>query len=436
MENKYIFHIITANILWSFIPILASELFESVSIILIIFLRFFISGIILFLIAIGLIIYNNNFTSNQDISLYNLLRLFNRPNKRFFNIRNIYYLFLLGFFGIIVHIIGYFLALKITSIAFAMIGFQLSIIIIAFYEHGVKLEKLDIFKGLYILILIFCISIIIFVKLGEEDFDLSSLFIGGFYIILFASCTSFLHIGIGRDPYSAQEILLINQNKSYKIIRMLIKIALIFLFGIITLFPFILIMYLIPIEMNLYLEITYFFQDISKIFGILLRWEVIILIFFSTVAPYILIFVANVNWNPYNLTYSQWSSILTVIEPIGAIFFGVLLINESFPIQYLIIIIFLLIISILFRYAHETKSKVNAYILIHRKQGILESLTTTLLKLEGVFSVQSLIGTYDLLLNVKTNSIRDLYSLINENLRRNEGIEDVELLFIDKIYKI
>ena len=66
---------------------------------------------------------------------------------------------LLGFFGIVLHIIAYFMALKTTTIAFTMIGFQISIILVAFYEH--ESEKLDLFKILYLIILIFSIGIIV-----------------------------------------------------------------------------------------------------------------------------------------------------------------------------------------------------------------------------------------------------------------------------------
>ena len=59
MSNKLLINIVIANLLWSFIPIVVSELFLEVSIIMVIFLRFLISGAFLFLLALILIIYNN-----------------------------------------------------------------------------------------------------------------------------------------------------------------------------------------------------------------------------------------------------------------------------------------------------------------------------------------------------------------------------------------
>ncbi|GAH57953.1 unnamed protein product [marine sediment metagenome] len=65
-------------------------------------------------------------------------------------------------------LIWYFMALKVTeTIALAMIGFQVSIILVALYEHGIKSEKLDIFKILYLLLLVVSIGIIINVKSQE-----------------------------------------------------------------------------------------------------------------------------------------------------------------------------------------------------------------------------------------------------------------------------
>jgi len=317
-----------------------------------------------------------------------------------------------------------------------MIGFQLSIILVAYYEHGVNTEKLDFFKGLYLLILIFSIGIIIFVKLQEPNQGVGSINIAGFfYIILFAISMGFLHIGIGKDSYTKQEIELINKNKNYKIIRLLVKLSLIFLTGILLTIPFITIIQVLNIEGDLTTEVNQFFIEIGSFPHILFRWEFLFLVICATIIPFLLIFIASVNWSAFNLTYSQWTSILTIIEPIGAVFFGVLFINEYFPIEYLVIVLFLLIISILFRYAHETKNKVNAYILLNKKQGILVDLPYELLKFNGVYCVDSILGTHDIMVNVKTNSIKELYFLINSQIKKIEGITDIKILFIEKIHK-
>jgi len=434
MQNKNILFIILANILWSLIPIVVLGLFDEYSIITIIFLRFFFSAIVLFTLACLFVLINNKNPANQRIEFRDLFRFIISKNKGFFNIRYIFYFAILGFFGIILQLIFFFLSLKLTTISLTMIGFQLSIIIIAFYEHGNKSEKLDLFKALYLLVLIFSIAIIIFVKLEQTGVIISS--IGFISIILFTICLSFFQIGISKDIFSKEEIKLINKNEDYKIPRLLIKISLMFFMGIVIMFPFILIIYLFPFQTELTFETAQFFLELSNIPIILLRWEIIFLILFTTIIPYLLIFIAYAKWNPYSLTYRQWNSILTIIEPIGSILFGVIFNVESFPFLFLSVVLFLLNVSILLRYVHESTNRVNAFILITRHKGTMENLALKLLKYDGVSCVQYLVGTHDIILNIKANSIRDLYYLVNKKIRGLKEIKDLEILFIDEIKKL
>ena len=50
--------------------------------------------------------------------------------------------------------------------------------------------------------------------------------------------------------------------------------------------------------------------------------------------------------------------------------------------------------------------------------------------------MESLIGTHDLLLTVKTNSIKELYYLINTELKTKLEMDDVEILFMTQINKL
>ncbi len=436
MQNKYIIHIIIANLLWSLIPVVVIGLFSELSIILIIFLRFFWAGIILLIIAFVYVYFNNRYRLSEPIQIRELFQFVFNKNENFYNIRNIYYFAIMGFLGIILQLIWFFLALKITTISFVMIGFVLSVVIIALYEHEVKSEKLDVFKILYLVMLVFSIGIIIFVKAQESAMIGTDISLMGFlYVIFFSMCITFLHLTIKRDSYSKKEIKIINKNKEYKIPRLLIKVSMIFLTGIALMFPFIFILYIIPVETDLTPEIALFFEQVFEL-RFLLRWEVIFLIFFATIIPYILIFIAQVKWTAYNLTYSQWSSILTIIEPIGSLFFGFIIVSEYFPIEFLIIVLFLLIMAILLRYTHEAVNKVNAYILIEKQQGFLAHLPLKILKIDDVCCVNSLIGTHDLMIHVKTNSITKLYYLVDMEIRKLDGIKKIKILFINKIHKI
>ena len=89
----------------------------------------------------------------------------------------------------------------------------------------------------------------------------------------------------------------------------------------------------------------------------------------------------------------------------------------------------------MFRYAHETQNKINAYVLLTHNRSSLVELPLKLLKLDGVSSLQSLIGIHDIMLNVKMNSIKSFHLLMNK-LRGFNEIQDIKILFIDKINKI
>ncbi len=436
MQNKLIINIILANLLWSFIPVIVEDLFLEISILMVIFLRFLISGFALLIIAIILVIINNRISHNASISFRFLFKNLLHKNRRFFDIKNITYYFYLGFFGIILNIIFFFLTLKTTSITFTMIGFLLSVIFIAFYEKGVNFEKFDIFKVLYIIILFFSIIILVFVGSTGAALQGRPLMLNGvIYLLIFSISISFLYIVINRDAYSGEEIKIINKNKNYKIPRFLIKMSISFLIGVICMIPILLFIYVLPIETDLTNEISTFFAQFGSLFLILGRWELIFLIVFSTIIPYLLIFVANVNWKSTDLTYSQWSSILNLIDPMGSIIFSVILVNEYFPLELLIIIIFLLVFTFVFRYSHEVKNLVQAVILVRLKKGSTDRTALRIFKYYGITSIFVLIGTHDLLLKVKISSIKDFYRLINIRLKPLKDIEDIEILFINKVIK-
>ena len=436
IPSKYILNLIVANLFWSFIPIVVTGLFTEISILTIIFLRFLISGIILFFTSILIVLINNAINQEKKISLKELIFNLRHKNKRFYNIRTYNYYFLIGFFGIILHIIFYFLALKKTSIPFVMIGMLMTVIFISLYERGVNYEKFDIFRILFIMMLSFSIIIITTVSLQGAELKGNPIELLGFvYLVLYSITGSFLYISIDRDSFSKKELRNINISKYYKIPRALIKMAIAFISGVILLILASMLIALLPFETDITQEAIAFFNELQFIFVILGRWEIIYLIIFATILPYLLIFLARVNWKTTILTYSQWSSILGLIDPISTLIFSVLLVNEFFPHGYLIIVIVLLVITIVLRYAHEVRNIVHAKILLKIKKGSLKLIPIKILKFYGVKEIESLIGRYDLMLHVKVNSFKDFHYLINRKLKPIDEILAIEVQFVDKIEK-
>ena len=436
LPSKYLSNLVIANLLWSFIPIVVMGLFSEISILTIIFLRFFISGIVLFVIAILLVLVNNYRNKENKISLKELFLNLRHKNKRFYRIRQYNYYFLIGFFGIILHILFFFLALKKTSIPFVMIGMLMTIIFISFYEKGVNYEKFDTFRVLFIVMLFFSILIITFVSLQGAEIKGDPIELLGFiYLVLYSITGSFLYISIDRDSFSKKELIDININKYYKIPRALIKMAIAFISGVILLILASILITLLPFETDITQEANAFFNELQFIFVILGRWEIIYLIIFATILPYLLIFLARVNWKTTILTYSQWSSILGLIDPMSTLIFSVILVNEFFPHGYLIIVIVFLVITIVLRYAHEVRNIVQAKILLKIKNGSLKLMPIKILKYYGVRKIESLIGRYDLMLHVKVNSFKDFHYLINRKLKLIDDIVAIEVQFVDKIEK-
>ena len=434
IPNKLIFNIVIANLLWSFIPIVVKGLFTEISILTVIFLRFLTGGIILFFIAIFLVIINNFFNPEKRISLKELFVNLRHKNRRFYDVRTYQYYFLIGFFGIILHIIFYFLSLKTTSIPFTMIGMLLTIIFIAFYEKGVNFERFDVFRILFITMISFAIIIIMFVSFTGAQLSGNPIKLQGFiYILLYSITGSFLYISIDRDSFSKNELRDININKYYKIPRSLFKMSIAFISGVLFLLPILFIINILPFEMDITQETHSFFSDLSSIFLILQRWEIIYLIVFATIIPYLLIFLANVNWNSKSLTYSQWSSIIGIIDPMNTLIFSVILVGTYFPSQDLAVVIIFLGIAIILRYAHEVRNIVQAVIFLKIKKGSLKNLPIKILKYYGVRKIEPLIGRYDLMLTVKVNSFRDFHYLINRNLKLIEEIELIEPQFVNNI---
>ncbi len=437
LTNKYIFNLIIANLLWSFIPIVATGLFDEISIITIIVIRFLTAGITLFVIAILIALVYNYFNKDARIPLKEYFFNLRHKNKRFYSIRTYNYYFLIGFFGITLHILFFFLTLKTTSIPFTMIGSLLSIIFIAFYEKGVNYEKFDIFRILFILMLSFAIIIIIAVSFRGAQLSGTPIELRGIiYLILYSITGSFLFISIERDSFSKKELRNINKNKYYKIPRALLKMSISFISGVIILIPVLIIIILLPFETDFTQETVNFFNTLPSLISIFLRWEIIYLIIFATIIPYLLIFLANVNWKTTSLTYSQWSSILGLISPISTLIFAVLLSGEYFPLEYLIIVVVFLVIAVVLRYAHEIKNVINAYIFLKIEKGGLNTIPIKILKFYGIKEIYSLIGKFDLMLNVRVNSFRDFHYLINRKLKPLNEILEVEVQFVNKKEKI
>ena len=79
---------------------------------------------------------------------------------------------------------------------------------------------------------------------------------------------------------------------------------------------------------------------------------------------------------------------------------------------------------------------VNAYLLITLKKGVIGALPVKILKNYGIVTVNSLIGSHDLLIKIKISSIKDFYYLVDKKLKSVSDIKKIEIYFINKFEKI
>ena len=67
------------------------------------------------------------------------------------------------------------------------------------------------------------------------------------------------------------------------------------------------------------------------------------------------------------------------------------------------------------------------------KKGTFKPLILRILKYYGITKISALIGNYDILVEVKINSIKDLYFLVDKRLKPINEIKNIEILFINRI---
>jgi hypothetical protein len=51
-------------------------------------------------------------------------------------------------------------------------------------------------------------------------------------------------------------------------------------------------------------------------------------------------------------------------------------------------------------------------------------------------SVNTLAGTHDLLLNVKSSSIKDFYYLVDKQIKKLDEVKNIKILFVNEINKL
>ncbi|MHA1746522.1 MAG: Lrp/AsnC ligand binding domain-containing protein, partial [Promethearchaeota archaeon] len=144
---------------------------------------------------------------------------------------------------------------------------------------------------------------------------------------------------------------------------------------------------------------------------------------------YFIFYVLAVNW-PKHTSFDLWVGVLQLSEPIINIILGITVLEEDFPLSWLMIIIFLMLIAVLTRYLSETETTIFAIFLLkvnfQAKLPVMKKVFT----FKAVKQIQSLTGEHDLLLDTQFHSAKHFNRFIQKQLIPLAGLEKYELLMI------
>ncbi|MHA1269984.1 MAG: hypothetical protein ACTSPY_09390 [Candidatus Helarchaeota archaeon] len=434
--------ILMTTILWGIIPWPYYYLKDQLnSMLMITFLRVFISTIFSFLTIFILMYINRIKTRKGKFTWYQysfqdfkknitgyvpLLEIQTKSGKKY-RLSYLAYYFLLGicyFFSILF----YFLSYQFIGVIFSSIMNTIIVtIIVAIYNLLRKLENLDIVKISYLSILtiagIMTImgSPIIFSS-GTAIFGLLSLTLTLIFWFLFLIISGF-------DDFTKYEKLRIisfkERNTNYQLVKSLTKVSFFFLFSLIVLILFIIIYPLIPYSNDILInEIRAFINELKYlpvIFQNSWTWTIGIE---CTIIPYIIYFQSQNNWPGRSLRWDQWVAILAIFEPITSIFVGLFIGNET---NYDLILIFisigLMVIVMILRYYHE-KNCIKAVIFLKIKQDLLIELINKLKYNPYIFEIKTITGEYDLMVRTFHQSFYKLKKFLDK-LKGLKSVQEI-----------
>ncbi|MHA1583709.1 MAG: Lrp/AsnC ligand binding domain-containing protein [Promethearchaeota archaeon] len=427
----------SSNLLWGFIPWPAARLFDNYSSFLIVFTRFIMMAIILFLVIIIRFIIVAFIPLSEEkknhLQLRELWYYLTARNTEFYHFPQWAYLLIIAIFGLNFMTVSFFFALKTVGAIVTAIGIIISLIGVTAINWGMGKEEMTKFKALYLTTLIVAAFILGFAgnssNRASGSGGIDGLTIG---ILLFYGMTLiFFVITGGKDKKDEHEFNLLRTHPSYELIRTLFKLAILALFAALTMIPIMFLMTKMNFIEGIVPEAQTFFSQLPQWYKIVLTPNGIILILVCTIAPYLIYYSCAMFWPPHT-SFDLWVSVLQLIEPIVNIILGVTVLNEEFPIPWLLIIIFLIIIAIITRYLSETETQIFMMILLQVKPNLVDQAMQKLYMQKQVREVLDLIGEFDLMLDLHFNSSKRLNRFMQNQIIPLPGLIKYEILMITK----
>ncbi|MHA1777337.1 MAG: hypothetical protein DRO88_09050 [Promethearchaeia archaeon] len=419
----------TCNILWGLIPYPAHQLFETYSTFIIIFTRFLAMAITLLLISTVILIIGYFKKNNPSkIEFFQIVKYFTSKNREFFNIPQWSYLLIISILGLNLMTLLFFYCLKTIGAITTAIGVILSLIFIAAIKWGMGKEEMSAFKFIYLVTLI-AAAVIMGINsqpIGSvSQLTWQSLLL----IIAYGLALTFFVISSGMDRISANEIDIINANPNYKLIRVLLKLAILSLFCVISYIPLMIVAKFLITNQLIQNEISQFFLELPNIGDITFSLNGMFLILGLTISPYLLYYSLSTSW-PKEASFDLWVGVLQLLEPIINIILGVTLLDEHFPYSWLYIIIFLLVISIMTKFVSETQAQIHAYIFLKIEPRSHIKVMKKLYLIKSAREVRSLVGEFDVMAEFQFLSSKSMNSVIQERIAKLPGLKHYKILLV------
>ncbi len=429
--NKKIIILGFSNILWGFIPLPASNLFEIYSSLLIIFTRFMFMSFFLLLTVGVLLIFDRikEKDKNKSINLRKLFLYLKSRNSEFFKFPQWAYLLTVGFFGLNSMTILFFLALKTIGVITTSIGVLVSLVIVTAINWGRGKEEMTKFKVLYLTTLIGATFILGYISQIYSESESSVSFGSIVLVLIYGIALAFFVITGSTDKMSLKEFKITKENPRYQLIRTFFKLAMLSLFSASIYIPSLFLMSKFDFNEQINSEIGLFFTQLADWWKIALSIDGIILIIVCTIIPYFIYYLMAANW-PKHTSFNLWVGVMQLIEPLINIIIGITLLNEIFPLSWLLIVIFLFGIAIFTRYLSETETQIFAIFLLKIKPQFQLAAMQKAFAIKPVKEVSHMIGDYDVFLDTQLHSSQALNKFIQQDILTLPGLIRYDFLII------
>lgn len=417
------------NILWGLIPWPAYQLFNEYSSFTIIFSRFLImTGVMLFIAIFLLIKHKIEKKNNTQIKFRHIFSYLQRHNPEFFQISQWLYLLLVSIFGLNLMTILFFYCLKTIGAITTAIGVIISLILVTGIKWGMGKEEISGFKIIYIATLV--IASVILGVTSNQNASQGSFSMKSFVsVLIYGIVLSFFVISSGMDRMDIQEYTILKKEPQYKIFRVFLKLGILSLFSILTFIPLLLIVRLTIPDAFIQNEITRFFIELPQIGDIIGSINGMALILGCTILPYTLYYFLSTSW-PKSTSFDLWVGVLQLIEPIINLILGITVLGENFPFSWLLVIIFFMMIAIFTKYVSETQAQINVILLLKIQSQFHFEAMKYLYALKSAREIRSLIGEFDLMVEMQLNTSTSLNRLIQEKILYIPGIKTYEISLI------